>query len=509
MTTGNKMFKNALVSVSDKNGLADFLKPHVENGLRILSTGGTAKYLKENGIPIVDVSDQTGFPEVMDGRVKTLHPKIHMALLSRDHVEMDQKILEENGIEAIDLVIGNLYPFEGALKKNLSDREISEFIDIGGPSFLRAAAKSYERISVICDPDDYQWINEKKELSLNDRRQLAAKIFAHTSSYDAMIANELSGKDLKTFCLGGSFVSELRYGENPQQKSVWYRARGSRGGLHEAKILQGKALSYNNLLDLEAACSTLSDFTEKCTVAVKHNNPCGVGLGDTAEETVKNALGADPVSVFGGIVATNSEVDEKMAEHLTGLFLECVIAPKVNAKAQEVLAKKKNLRVLEWPDILEQTKSHQVKTISGGYLVQAADTVSAWSEDWKIIGGQPDEEYKKALSLAWRVCANLKSNAIAIASSCHSLGLGMGQVNRVDAVEQSIARMKHHHGDEEVKVLASDAFFPFPDSIELIAEAGIQWVIQPGGSIKDEQVFAKAKELGVNLILTGTRHFKH
>ena len=505
------LFKNALVSVSNKEGLVEFLKPFAENGLRVVSTGGTAKHLKENGIEIVDVSEQTGFPEVMDGRVKTLHPHIHMALLSRDHVTADSEILEEKGLAPFDLVIGNLYPFEEALTSGkLDDRKLAEFIDIGGPSFLRASAKSYERITVICDPKDYSMIAEKNEVTLEDRKQLAAKVFAHTSSYDSMIANQMFDQGSKGFSLGGEFQSSLRYGENPQQEASWYRRRGAQSGLHQAIIKQGKPLSYNNLLDLEASVAALRSFTEPYTaVAVKHNNPCGVGTGQTGLEAVQKALQADPVSVFGGIVAIGTSVNKEMALELTGLFLECVVAPSYESEALEVFAKKKNLRILEWADLKKNCDEYQVQIISGGYLVQSKDQVQTWSENWKVLGEEPSEEIRQAITFSWKVCAQLKSNAIAITSHQQSLGLGMGQVNRVDAVEQAILRMKEHHSDSEVKVLASDAFFPFPDSIELIAKAGVQWVVQPGGSIKDEAVFEKAKDLGVNLVLTGTRHFRH
>lgn len=502
-------YKNALVSVSDKTGLVEFLRPLAAKGLRILSTGGTAKHLAENGIPIVEVSEQTKFPEVMDGRVKSLHPYIHMALLARGHKPEDFGLLKEHGIDAIDLVIVNLYPFEAASKKNLAERELAEFIDIGGPSMLRSASKSYERIAVICDPADYGWVAEKRELDLADRKRLAAKVFAHTSAYDAMIANSLAGGSLDNFCLGGEFVGSLRYGENPQQKAVWYRRKGAVSGLHEAKVLQGKELSYNNILDLAAACAALGEFTDPCAVAVKHNNPCGVGLGESGLHAVRQSLAADPVSVFGGIVAVNRPVNAAMAEELNKIFLECVIAPRVEEAALAVFAKKKNLRVLEWPQILERDRAHGVKTVPGGFLVQTADEVSAWSESWKVLREKPDEKIRQAAAMAWKVCAHLKSNAIAIANATQTLGLGMGQVNRVDAVEQAIGRMKHHHPVVTGAVLASDAFFPFPDSIELIAAAGIRWVVQPGGSIRDEDVFKKADELGVNLILTGQRHFRH
>ena len=502
-------FKNALVSVSDKTGLADFLRPLVANGLRILSTGGTAKYLQENGIPIVQVSDQTKFPEVMDGRVKTLHPNIHMALLARTDNAEDTQLLKKYGVDPIDLVIVNLYPFEDALKKQLPEGDLIEFIDIGGPSMLRSAAKSFARIAVVCDPRDYQWIQQKEKLTFSDHKKLAAKVFAHTAAYDSMIANTLANQDLEHFCLGGEMISGLRYGENPQQKAVWYRQKGQDTGLHRASILQGKELSYNNILDLEAACATLREFSEPCTVAVKHNNPCGVGLGVDGRESVERAFAADPVSVFGGIVAINVAVDAIMAEQLNKVFLECVIAPKIDSSAVAVFSKKKNLRILEWPEMKQQKSSTQIKSVSGGFLVQTADEVQAWDESWQCLREKPNEEIRDAIALAWKVCANLKSNAIAIASSRQTLGMGMGQVNRVDAVEQAIGRMNQHHPGQKNIALASDAFFPFADSIEHIARAGIRWVVQPGGSVRDEEVINRADQLGVNLVMTGRRHFRH
>jgi phosphoribosylaminoimidazolecarboxamide formyltransferase/IMP cyclohydrolase len=506
----NLNFKNALISVSDKTGLIDFVKPLAESGMRIVSSGGTAKHLMENGIEVVQVNEQTGFPEVMDGRVKTLHPNIHMCLLARDHVAEDLSLLKQHDLEPFDLVIGNLYPFEQASKGDLEDQQLAEYIDIGGPSLLRAAAKSYQRITVICEPGDYQWIGEKNELTLDDRKVLAAKVFSHVSSYDGMIANQLAN-NLDMACLGGDTVSHLRYGENPDQQAVWKKRKGAKGGLHEAEILQGKALSYNNISDLDAAITALRDFPGQAAVAVKHNNPCGIGIGESGAGVIERALKADPVSVFGGIVSTNCKVDEVMAEKLTGLFLECVVAPEYESAALEVLAKKKTLRVLKWPGLMEENDNYLVKSVSGGYLVQSLDEVRLWADEWSIKGQEPQGDIRSACELAWKSCAHLKSNAISLACSTHTVGLGMGQVNRVDAVEQAIQRWHKHHADQSADqlVLASDAFFPFPDSIELIAKAGIKWVVQPGGSIKDADVFSAAEKRGVNIVVTGQRHFKH
>lgn len=504
-------FKNALVSVSDKTGLVEFIKPLADAGTRIVSTGGTSKMLRDAGVDVVDVSEQTGFPEVMDGRVKTLHPNVHMALLARKDHSGDAGVLESNGIEPFDLVVGNLYPFAEALKKNLPLNQQVEFIDIGGPSFLRAAAKSFERIAVVCDPSDYSWILDSAELTEEQRRKLAGKIYAHTSKYDSMISDYLlEGKAGEEWTLGGQKVSSLRYGENPQQKADWYGFAGAGGGLHEAEKIQGKELSYNNLLDLDAAISTLRDFDGgPACVSVKHNNPCGIGTGATIEEAVRLSLKADPVSVFGGIVALNESVSGDVARSLTELFLECVVAPEFSEEARELLGKKKNLRLLKWPEMMKPHGDRMVKVVDGGFLVQDLDVCEGWQSDWKVIGDAVSDQDKQAFVFAWKSCAHLKSNAIAICNHQQSLGMGMGQVNRVDAVQQAVQRWQSFHKDISDVVLASDAFFPFPDSIELAHGSGIRKVIQPGGSIKDEEVIAKALELGVQMVLTGKRHFLH
>lgn len=503
-------FKNALVSVSNKTGLVEFLKPLFEQGLRIVSTGGTAKTLRDAGMKVIDVSEQTGFPEVMDGRVKTLHPSIHMALLAREENADDLRLLKEYGLEPFDLLIVNLYPFEQTLASKASQEDLIENIDIGGPSLLRGAAKSFDRITVVVDPADYGAILKVDEITMESRQRLAAKAFAHVSSYDAMISHALApGDRFENFPLGGTLVQELRYGENPHQKASWYRRRGAQSGWHEAKILQGKELSYNNILDLESALGLVCEFDGPSAVAVKHNNPCGAATADRIDEAVKLCVESDPVSVFGGILALNQEVTAGAAELLSKIFLECIVAPKYSAGALEVFAKKKNLRLLEWPDMGIRDDFWKIQTIQGGFLVQQADNVIPWSTEWRILGQTPSPDIRADLSFAWAVCAHLKSNAIAIASNRQTLGLGMGQVNRVDAVELAIERMTKFHKNGRTPVLASDAFFPFTDSIERIHSAGIRWVIQPGGSIKDEEVIAKAKELGVNLVLTGQRHFRH
>lgn len=511
------MFKNALVSVSDKTGLVEFLKPYVAHGMRVVSTGGTLKHLRENGIAAVDISEQTGFPEVMDGRVKTLHPRVHMAILSRAGVAEDTALLAKEGLDPFDLVIVNLYPFEQARARGVRGHELIEFIDIGGPSLLRAAAKNHDRLAVVCQPSDYKWIAAKGELTLQDRQRLAASVFRHTSAYDDLIAKTLNVEETEfPLSLNGSCVTELRYGENPQQKAWWMREPSSSGGLHDAVVLHGKPLSYNNILDLDAACATVRLFSEPCAVAVKHNNPCGVGTASSVNAAVERAIAADPVSVFGGIIAINRVVDAAAAEAMAKIFLECIVAPGFSPEALERLKKKKDLRLLEWGALASAGggaagSSLQFRSVTGGYLVQTTDEIGEFSADWRVIGDEPSNEVKRDLMLAWKVCAMLKSNAIAIAADGRTLGLGMGQVNRVDAVEHAIERAKSHHASVGLGAacLASDAFFPFADSIEKAADAGIRWIIQPGGSIRDEEVFAKARERGVNLVLTGRRHFRH
>lgn len=505
-----RKFRNALVSVSDKTGLVELLRPLQMHGLRIVSTGGTAQHLRDAGLTVVEVQEQTGFPEVMDGRVKTLHPRVHMGLLARTDNPEDMALLKEHDVEPFDLVVVNLYPFEKQLAQKGSQEDLIEYIDVGGPSMLRAAAKNFASISVVCDPQDYAKIVEAGPGDLNWRRHLASKVFAHVSSYDAMIATSLGLEPGgPQWALGGQFVQSLRYGENPHQTASWYRVRGGASGLHEAKLIQGKELSYNNILDLDAAVTMAADFETPCAVAVKHTNPCGVAIHASHDAAIALALAADPVSVFGGIVAVNFAVTESMVEQLQKIFLECVVAPSFTAEALKMFAVKKNLRVLEWPKLAMARDSVRVRSVLGGLLVQSGDTADSWESEWQVLGEAPNSSVREDLLLAWRVASRLKSNAIAIAGGGRTLGLGMGQVNRVDSVAQAISRWHQFHGGEKRAVLASDAFFPFADSIEKIAAAGIKFVIQPGGSVKDEEVKAAAKSHGVTMILTGRRHFSH
>ena len=461
------MFKNALISVSDKTGLVEFLTPLARAGMRIVSTGGTADHLKKAGLQVTDLKEQTGFPEVMGGRVKTLHPRVHMPLLARDFEPGDFDLLKKEGLEPFDLVVVNLYPFEESLLKK-----------------------------------------ESQKLS-EQRKKLAGKVFAHVSRYDSLISHWLGETEGPEFSFGGKLVQPLRYGENPEQSARWYAQSGENQGLQTAKIIQGKELSFNNLLDLEAASLLVQSFDEPGAVAVKHNNPCGSALGATLKEALEKTMKADPVSVFGGIVAVNRKIGQAEALILEKVFLECVVAPEIDDEALEVFSKKKNLRILLWPDLMNCQRRVDLRTIAGGFLMQSPASLGSNTAGWKFLGEVPNPKIMRDLIFAEKVCAVLKSNAIAIVKDATTLGLGMGQVNRVEAVAHAVTRMKSHHGGIENSILASDAFFPFPDSIEKASEAGVKWVLQPGGSMRDQDVFEAAKRWGVNMVLTGERHFRH
>jgi phosphoribosylaminoimidazolecarboxamide formyltransferase / IMP cyclohydrolase len=508
----SKPFQLALVSVSNKDGLIEFLKPLVQAGLKIVSTGGTKKYLSENNISVIDVFEVTQFPEVLDGRVKTLHPHIHMGLLADLDLEAHVNQVKEQRVTPFDMVVGNLYPFE--------DYQDIDHIDIGGPSFLRAGAKNFKHVTVVCDPKDYLWLQEKilqNKVELADRKKLALKVFQLTSYYDSLIstkfAQELNTSDFESEYLNKpmKLKQKLRYGENPQQQASWYYNPMEPNSLAAAEVLQGKELSYNNLLDLNAAVGLVKEYSSLICVAVKHNNPCGVGFGPDIYTCVNNAILADSKSIFGGIVAVNRMLDLKSAERLSELFLECIIAPEFAPESLELFSKKKNLRLLRWKEISTLSKMNELKSIVGGYLQQNQDHFG--QRELQIYGQQPTVEILQTIENGEKICGFLKSNAIAILNSNRSVGLGMGQVNRVDAVEQAIFRCKNNlentKTDGRDLILVSDAFFPFPDSIDLIAEAGIKWVVQPGGSIKDSEVINRAKEKNINLILTGQRHFRH
>ena len=504
------MYKRALISVSDKTGLEDFLKPLVKQGLRLVSTGGTAQFLKSKNFKVQEVKDLSSFPEALSGRVKTLHPFVFMPLLARKEVKEDQDVLKKYQLKAFDLLIVNLYPFETKALQ-LPDKEKTEWIDVGGPSLLRAGAKNYFQITTVCDPKDYPKV--QKGLDLKARKQLAVKAFERLAQYDSRIAESLNKEQNsreREFNLKGNFFRKLRYGENPHQKANWFTTTET--GLHSAEIIQGKELSYNNILDFETALQIVKDFVEPCTVAVKHNNPCGVALGDKISTCLKKALEADPVSVFGALLAFNQTVDENCAKQLKNIFLEGLIAPDFSQSALNILKTKKKLRILKWPKMLFHSSSQaELKKITGGFLLQDRDKLNkTWSKNWQIIGKTPSLEIRQDLLFAWKICSHLKSNAIAVVKKRQSLGLGMGQVNRVDSVRLALNRKdKFHPRQNKNLILASDAFFPFPDSIELAAKGGIRWIIQPGGSIRDQEVLDKCSKLQLNMIVTGQRHFKH
>jgi phosphoribosylaminoimidazolecarboxamide formyltransferase/IMP cyclohydrolase len=507
------LFRRALVSVSDKRDLEGLARALIDAGVEIVSTGGTAAAIQGWGLPVTEVAEITGFPEVLDGRVRTLHPNVHMGLLARGDRADDRLVLERFSVRPFDLVIVNLYPFETALASGVKGQDLIEMIDIGGPAILRAAAKNHDWVLPISAPEDYHelisWLRAGTSPSLEERRRLAAQVFGQTSKYDALIESSLRGEKTTSGSLDLRFdeVQALRYGENPSQDARWYRREGANKGLHRARVLQGKPLSYNNLLDINAALRAASDWPDAAVcVAVKHLNPCGIGLAETTAESVHRALRADTVSVFGGIVAVNRELDLEAAKLLTKVFLECVVAPRISSDAMAELARKRDLRVLlipeqDWGDPQES----EIRSVAGGVLIQSPDRGS----ELQLSQFDGDIAIHRAARLAWRSATELKSNAISIASSEMTLGLGMGQVNRVDAVIQAIERWKKYHPDSTNVVMASDAFFPFADSIERAAEAGIRWIVQPGGSIRDQEVFARAEELRVRLVITGQRHFRH
>ncbi len=510
--------KRALISTSDKSGLVEFLKPLCEKGLRLVSTGGTLDFLKKNNLPATDVSDVTQFPEVLDGRVKTLHPAVHMGLLADTRNSLHMQEMQQHKVEIFDLVVGNLYPFEKAATDDKSTFEdLIENIDIGGPSFLRASAKNFHSVVVVCEPNDYQWVQNKiltNTLTVDDRKKLALKVFSLTSYYDALIVQKLStsSDDLNYLNLPLKKKSALRYGENAHQKADWYENPLLTQSLNSIQIHQGKELSYNNLLDLDASLSLVRQFAQPGCVAVKHNNPCGAAQGETILDAIRKTIAADSKSIFGGIIAFNREVDLQVCEALNDIFLECLIAPGYTQESLQFLANKKNLRVISLPQTMKEYKSSfSVKSISGGAVAQEADHFT--ERVWTYLQSKPSESLLQTMQFGEKVAGFLKSNSIAIVYNNQTIGLGMGQVNRVDAVEQAIARMNQYRQNHVINmnevVLVSDAFFPFPDSVDLISKAEIQWVVQPGGSNKDQSVFDAAKKNNINMVVTHTRHFRH
>ncbi len=506
------MIKRALISVSDKTGVADLAKRLAAKGVEVLSTGGTAKLLREAGVAVKDVSEFTGFPEMMNGRVKTLHPKVHGGLLGlRDNPE-HIKAAQANGIEWIDLLVVNLYPFAETVKKpGVTEAEAIEQIDIGGPSMLRSAAKNFKFVTVVSDPADYgavlHEIEAKGDTTPETRRKLAEKVFALTAQYDAMIAGHLTGG---TFTLLPALkVSDLRYGENPHQKAAFYRnpLDPAKNSLTEARILQGKEPSYNNILDTDAALNLIREFKRPAVAFIKHTNPCGVAIAEELNDAFVNAFGCDPKSAFGGIVALNRPCTKDLAEAITAQFFEVVVAPEFAAEALEVFKRKPNLRVLAVGVIEPLTGGGVVRSVAGGYLMQDRNVKVLSKDDVKVVTKKaPTPEQITDLMFAWKVAKHVKSNAIVLAKNGMTVGIGAGQMSRVDSVEIALHKA---NGREKGTVMASDAFFPFADSVEAAAGAGIAAIVQPGGSIKDAEVIASADKHGIAMVFTGSRAFLH
>jgi len=520
--------ERALISVFDKTGVLELSRRLAALGIEILSTGGTAKLLRDSGVAVKDVSEFTGWPEMLGGRVKTLHPKVHGGLLFRRNLAEDQKQATEHGIRPIDLVVVNLYPFEATARKSgLTAEELIENIDIGGPTMLRSAAKNWESVTVVTDPADYDHVARELEANRDTspftRLELARKVFAATSRYDGMITTELERISLQSghatlqpteplperLNLALEKLQPLRYGENPHQAAALYGMAGKeRAGLAAAKQLQGKELSYNNLVDLESARSLAAEFQKPAAVIIKHNNPCGTAEQATLRDAYLKALACDPISAFGGVLAFNRKLDAATAEEVAKLFVECIAAPGFDARAKEILAAKKNLRLLELPpEGLEPERELQLKRILGGMLVQQSDLGQLNPAELKVVSKRaPDDEEWSTMKFAWTVAKHVKSNAIVFAREGATLGVGAGQMSRVDSVK--IAVMKAQ-SSLQGSVVASDAFFPFPDGVEEAARAGARAVIQPGGSVRDHDVIAAADRLGMAMVFTGMRHFMH
>ncbi|MFC2434062.1 MAG: bifunctional phosphoribosylaminoimidazolecarboxamide formyltransferase/IMP cyclohydrolase [Peptidiphaga sp.] len=498
--------RRAIVSVSDKTGVEELARALDEAGCRIVSTGTTASAISEAGIPVTEVSALTGFPECLDGRVKTLHPAVHAGILADRRKASHVRQLADLGIAAFDLVVVNLYPFLQAVASGAGFEECVEKIDIGGPAMVRAAAKNHASVAVVTDPADYGAVIEaagKGGFEDGERLRLAAKAFAHTAAYDAAVAEWISEGE----CAGGVFTrrSTLRYGENPHQAAAVYT--DGTGGLAQAEQLGGKEMSYNNYQDVDAALRAAYDHAGPAVAVVKHANPCGLAVGEDVADAYRRAHACDPVSAYGGVIAANREVSADMAEAVAGVFTEAIAAPGFAPEALDILSRKKNLRILR---VGELDPTRDVRPISGGILLQDRDLIDAPGDDpasWTLVSGDPaDGPALRDLEFAWRAVRAVKSNAILLARDGASVGIGMGQVNRVDSCRLAVTRA----GDRAAgAVAASDAYFPFADGFEVLARAGVRAVVQPGGSIRDEEVISSARASSVTMYLTGTRHFAH
>lgn len=511
------MIKTALISVSDKTGIVELAGKLSKLGIKIVSTGGTEKILRENKIDVINISEITGFPECLDGRVKTLHPRIHAGILAirdkKEHMEQLKKL----DIDTIDLVIVNLYPFKNTiLKENSALEEAIENVDIGGPSMLRAAAKNYNDVVAVTDPEDYgrvlSEIESYGDVSRDTRFYLAFKVFNHTAAYDALIASYLKEKAgikgyMDSMTLTFEKVQDLRYGENPHQEAAFYREPVPvKGSLVCAEQFHGKELSFNNINDANAAVELLKEFEGTACVAVKHANPCGVGTGTDVYEAYKNAYDCDSVSIFGGIVAVNEDMDARTAEEINKIFLEIVIAPGYTDEALNILKAKKNIRILKLDNIKERNlHGKDMKKVSGGLLIQDMDN-EEYVELTVVTDRRPSDKEMENLLFAWKVVKHVKSNAIVLAKDNMTVGIGPGQMNRIWAAENSIRQA----GERAFgSVMGSDAFFPFPDVVEAAAKAGITAIIQPGGSIKDKESIEACNKYNIAMVFTGMRHFRH
>ena len=508
----NVKINRALISVFDKTGLDKLAKEFVSRGIEIMSTGGSAKFLRDKNIKVTDVSDYTNFPEIMDGRVKTINPLVEGGILGlRDKHEKDAK---DNNIKWIDIVICNLYPFSETISKNDCDQALAlENVDIGGPTMIRSAAKNVGWVTVIVDPNDYDYllenITDENEIDFDSRSFFSAKAFGHTAQYDTIIHNYLKpGKLSDDFTLTFSKHSEMRYGENPHQAAAAYTIPGDRSNnILNAKIHQGKKLSYNNIMDADAALSCLKEFNSTACVIVKHANPCGVALGANMLNVYKRAFNADSLSAFGGIIAINQPCDNILAEEISKVFVEIVLAPAFTKKSLEIFSKKKNLRVLEVGNIQSREQLLEIRNVVGGVIVQETDTSILSEENLQVVTeNKPSDNDMKTMLFGWKVLKHVKSNGILIVKDNTTVGVGAGQVSRVDSVDIAMNKSGESIKDS---ILCSDAFFPFRDSIDKIAGSGIKAVLQPGGSVRDDEVISACNEHGIAMVFTGQRCFKH
>lgn len=514
MTASLLPFTRALLSVSDKTGLVDLATVLAGAGVEMVSTGSTATTLREAGLPVTDVSDVTGFPEILDGRVKTLHPSIHGGILADRRKPSHLDTLEQRGIKWFDLVIVNLYPFVQTVAQGATFDETIEQIDIGGPALVRASAKNHDNVLIVVDPGDYSQVQSmvhRGGSETAERRAFAQKAFAHTANYDHHVAQWFAaqiGHDQPptTVTLRGQLEQSLRYGENSHQSAALYRREGKSAGLAGARVLQGKEMSYNNYLDADAAVRAAYDHDAPAVAIIKHQNPCGIATASALVDAYAGALACDPVSAFGGVVAVNRPLTAEVARAMSEIFTEVIVAPAITDEALEVFGSKKNLRVVLLPEGFTP-EDVEYRVISGGLLRQDADRHFAPSSSWTLVSGQPaDRETLESLDFAWRAVRAVKSNAILLAQGTASVGIGMGQVNRVDSCQLAVSRA----GDRAAgSVAASDAFFPFADGLQILLDAGVRYVVQPGGSVRDDEVIAAAQAAGVGMYVTGERHFFH